>query len=127
LKNKTKDEKKEVEIKLNINAYLSSECIGEDRIRLELYRRLSKCESAKEVYEIEEEMCDRFGTLDEPTKQFLEVIVIKILALKKDIKMIGSYQQNITITFNDDSKEHLKARSKDDDDILDATLSYLRK
>ena len=32
---------KEVEMKLAISAYLSSEVVGEDRIRLEIYRRLS--------------------------------------------------------------------------------------
>jgi transcription-repair coupling factor (superfamily II helicase) len=36
----------------------------------------------KRVYEIEEEMEDRFGKPDIPTKQFIELIIIKILAIK---------------------------------------------
>ncbi len=122
-----KESKKEVEMKLAISAYLSSEVVGEDRIRLELYRRLSKCESAKAVYEIEEEMIDRFGKLDTPTKQFLELIVIKILALEKGILGLSNYAENITIMISEEKKEYIKARSKDDDDILSATLGYLRK
>ncbi len=118
---------KEIEIKLAVSAYLSSEVVGEDRIRLEIYRRLSKCESAKAVYEIEEEMIDRFGTLDVASKQFLQIIVIKILALEKGIKAISNYADNITIVKTDESKEYLKARSKDDDDVIASVLEYLRR
>ncbi len=123
----SESEKKEVDIKLAISAYLSSEVVGEDRIRLEIYRRLSKCESAKDVYKIEEELIDRFGKLDVATKQFLELIVIKILALEKGLKGISNYAENITIMIDDEQKEYLKARSKDDDDVIEAVLGYLRK
>jgi len=119
--------KKEVEVKLSVSAFLNSDVIGEDRIRLELYRRLSRCESAKEVYEIEEEMCDRFGKLDNMTKQFLEIIVIKILASQKSIHRISSYATSITIEFDNDTKEYLTSPSKDDDDIIATTLKFLRK
>ncbi len=127
LLNQSKTEKKEVEIKLAVSAYLNSDLVGEDRIRLELYRRLSQCESVNEVYEIEEEMIDRFGKLDELSKSFLEIIVIKILSASKDIKMVTSYGQNITIVYNDEKKEYLKAPSRDDDDIIETTLKFLRK
>lgn len=127
LLNQQKTEKKEVEIKLAVSAYLNSDLVGEDRIRLELYRRLSQCESVNEVYEIEEEMIDRFGKLDELTKLFLEIIVIKILASQKDIKLISSYQQNISIVYEDDKKEMIKAPSKDDDDVVETALKFLRK
>jgi transcription-repair coupling factor (superfamily II helicase) len=127
LLNQQKSEKKEVEIKLAVSAYLNSDLIGEDRIRLELYRRLSQCESVNEVYEIEEEMIDRFGKLDELTKLFLEIIVIKILAASKGIKLISSYQQNISIVYEDDKKEMIKAPSRDDDDVVETALKFLRR
>ncbi len=125
LLNKQKDEKKSVEVKLSISAFISSEYINEDRLRLELYRRLSSCKSPKEIYEVEEEMVDRFGKLDKYTKQFLELLVIKIEAMKKDIEQILSYEQNITFIFQDGKKDYIKSKSKDDDDILEATLKYL--
>ena len=127
LLNKTKSSKKSVEVKLAVSAFINSETINEDRIRLELYRRLSSCKTPKEIYEIEEEMIDRFGTLDRYTQQFLQILVIKILSLNKNIKQVMSYEQNITIIYEDDKKEYLKSRSKDDDDILNTTLKFLRK
>lgn len=122
-----KTQHKTVDIKLAISAYISSEYISEDRVRLELYRRLSKALSKEEVYEIEEEMEDRFGKPDVITKQFIELILIKIFALEKKIKMISSYEMNITFTKEDDTKESIKSPSKDDDDIISTTLKYLRK
>lgn len=115
-----------VDIKLSISAYLSDEVVKEDRLRLDIYRRLASCEDVVEVYEIQEEVIDRFGELDSPTTQFFELMVIKLLSLDKNIKSISNYGQNITITYNNDSKESIKSDSKDDDDIIKATLFYLR-
>ncbi len=126
LSNKDVQSHENVDLKLTISAFISDRIVTEDRLRLELYRRLSQCETPKEVYEIEEEVIDRFGELDTPTKQFFELIVIKLLALSLDIKMISNYNENITIQFADETKQTLKARSKDDDDLLAEVLKYLR-
>ena len=127
LLNKTPVKKKEVEIKLSINAFISSDCVSEDRVRLELYRRLSKCGSIRDVLDIEEEMVDRFGKLDVHTKQFLDIITIKILASSCGVVFISNFGQNITFKDKNDIKSYLKSRSKDDDDILDTVLMHLRK
>ncbi|WP_428739808.1 DEAD/DEAH box helicase [Sulfurimonas sp.] len=126
LSNTVEDTKTKVDIKLTISAYLSDEIIQEDRLRLDIYRRLSQCEEVVEVYEIKEELIDRFGELDVVTKQFIELMVIKLLALDKKIKTIMNYGQNITFTYLNDAKETIKSDSKDDDDIIKATLFYLR-
>jgi transcription-repair coupling factor (superfamily II helicase) len=126
LSNTKESERIKVDIKLSISAYISDEVVKEDRLRLDIYRRLSQCEEAVEIYEIEEEVIDRFGELDTPTKQFFELMVIKLLALHKKIKSISNYGQNITFTYLNESKETIKSESKDDDDIIKATLFYLR-
>ncbi|RAZ60795.1 DEAD/DEAH box helicase, partial [Campylobacter hyointestinalis] len=127
LLNKKTFELKDIDLKLSVNAFLNSDLINEDRLRLELYRRLSKCEEVDEVYEIGAEIEDRFGKFDIYTKQFLDIIIIKILASKQGFKAISNYEQNIALTKNDDTKVILKSRSKDDDDLLAEILAYLRK
>jgi len=127
LLNKTPIQTKSVDIKLSINAFINSDYINEDRVRLEIYRRLSKCESLRDVLDIEEEMVDRFGKLDEITAQFLEIINIKILAALNNIELISNYAQNITIKYKNEKKILLKSRSKDDDDLLNTILRFLRK
>jgi transcription-repair coupling factor (superfamily II helicase) len=126
LSNTVETQRAKVDIKLTISAYISDEIVKEDRLRLDIYRRLSQAEDAVEIYEIEEEVIDRFGELDEPTKQFFELMVIKLLSVDKKIKSIGNYGQNITFTYFNESKETIKSESKDDDDIIKATLFYLR-
>ena len=115
-----------IDLKLNINAFLNSDLIPAERLRLELYRRLSKCESVSEIYEIGGEIEDRFGELDRYTKQFLDLITIKVLA-SKHYKAISNYEVNIALTDKAGEKTLLKAPSKDDDDILETLLIFLRK
>ncbi|MDR0761736.1 MAG: transcription-repair coupling factor [Campylobacteraceae bacterium] len=126
LMNKTPLKRQDIDIKLSVSAYLSESCISEDRLRLELYRRLSKCESVNEVYVIEEEIEDRFGRLDEPSKQFLSLIIIKILASDLGFKSIVNYKDNITVTDKNDKRIYLKSASFDDDDIISSILGFLR-
>ena len=126
LSNTQEGERAKVDIKLTISAYISDEVVTEDRLRLDIYRRLSQCESVVEIYEIEEEIIDRFGELDMPTKQFFELMVIKLLALDKKIKSISNYGQNVTITYANEAKETIQSKSRDDDDIIKCTLFYLR-
>lgn len=115
-----------VELKLNVSAYLNPELISSNRLRLELYRRLSLCKEICEVYEIEGEIEDRFGKLDVMSSQFLQVIMIKIMCNILKIKNVSSYAQSICIIFMDNTKENFSSPSKDEDDILNCILNYLR-
>lgn len=53
-------------------------------------------------------------------------MVLQLFSLEKRIKSIMNYGQNITICYLNDSKESIKSESRDDDDIIRATLIYLR-
>lgn len=122
------EEEQHVDIKLSVDAYLNEELIEEDRLRLELYRRLSLCENVGEVYEIESEIADRFGKPDTITRQFIDIIVMKVLAKEQKISKVSSYEQNVFIEFIEESKERLvlKSPSKDDDDLIATAMGYLR-
>jgi transcription-repair coupling factor (superfamily II helicase) len=128
LSGQSKEVTQQVDMKLSIQAYLSEELIEEDRLRLELYRRLSLCESVGEVYEIEAEIADRFGKLDTITRQFIDVMVMKVLAREQGISKVSSYGENVFIEFAQEGKERvvLKSRSKDDDDIIATAMGYLK-
>ncbi len=127
LGNEATPERKSVDIKLSVTAYISDTLVPHDRVRLELYRRLSGCTQTHDIIEIEEEIEDRFGKLDLPTRQYLDLITIKVLALKKGIVRISNYNENITLQYNDETKTTLKARSRDDDDLIAAVLKDLRR
>jgi len=129
LSGQDKEVAQNIDMKLSVDAYLNEELIEEDRLRLELYRRLSLCESTGEVYEIESEIADRFGKLDTITRQFIDVIVMKVLAREQSISKVSSYGENVFIEFIEEGKERvvLKSRSKDDDDIIATAMGFLKK
>ena len=129
LSGQDKEVAQNIDMKLSIDAYLNEELIEEDRLRLELYRRLSLCETTGEVYEIESEIADRFGKLDTITRQFIDVIVMKVLARDKGISKVSSYGENVFIEFREEGKERavLKSNSKDDDDIIATAMGFLKR
>ncbi|QOQ98749.1 transcription-repair coupling factor [Helicobacter winghamensis] len=116
-----------VEVKLSVTAFLNAELIESERLRLEIYRRLSKCQEEKAVFAIEGEIEERFGRLDIYTRQFLDLIRIKIVARNCGIASIMNYQQNISFTSNNGDKISIKASSKDEDDVLKAVFLHLEK
>ncbi len=126
LSGKNYEKEKEVELKLAVSAFISSEYITEDRLRLEAYRRLSRVGEVSEIYEIEEELNDRFGKPDLPTRQFLLFIEIKALSIKAGVSAISNYGQSITVNYENGKKEYLTSPSKDDDDVLATILKFLR-
>jgi transcription-repair coupling factor (superfamily II helicase) len=128
LSGKDKEVEHQVDINLAVRAYISDELVDEDRLRLELYRRLSQCESVADVYEIEAEIADRFGKLDEVTRAFIDVMVIKVLAKEQGISKVSSYGERVFIEFVDQSRDRvvLNSYSKDDDDIIATAMEYLK-
>lgn len=120
-----KEEKANIDVKLSVTAFLNPELIASEKLRLEIYRRLSRCEEESAVYGIESEIEERFGALDIYTKQFIALIVIKIKARKQGIINILNYQQNITFVDTKGEKTTIAAKSKDEEDILESVMKYL--
>ena len=44
----------------------------------------------------------------------------------KKVISVSNYGQNITLKYEDDKKEYIKSRSKDDDDIIAIAMEYLK-
>ena len=116
------EDSQQVDLKLNISAYISPELVNSDKLRLELYRRLSLCKELNEVYEIEGEIENRFGKLDSMSLNFLELIKIRVLGNKSHLKQIMSFGENITLTHQNGEKTSIKSPSKDWDDVLGSIM-----
>ncbi|WP_104733015.1 transcription-repair coupling factor [Helicobacter felis] len=124
-KSGTMQARSSVELKLAVSGFLNAELITSDALRLELYRRLSHCQSSAQVLEIAHEIEDRFGTLDSMSAQFLAIIRIKILANQLGIPKITQHQQHITLHLP--NPVYLQAPSKDDNEVLNTLLGYLER
>jgi transcription-repair coupling factor (superfamily II helicase) len=63
------------------------------------------------------------------TKQFLDLIIIKVLAKEQNIKKVSSFEQRVFIEFTQEGKERviLQSPTKDSDDIIATALEFLKK
>lgn len=116
-----------VDIKLSVSAFLNESLVTSERMRIDLYRRLSQVKNEAEVREIEGEIEQRFGKLDIYSLQFLEIIIIKTLALELGIKAISNAGYNISLIGYDDTRITLQSPTKDDDDILNTIKTKLKE
>lgn len=116
-----------VDIKLSVSAFLNESLVTSERMRLDLYRRLSQVKSELEVRQIEGEIEQRFGKLDIYSLQFLEIIIIKTLALQLGIKAISNAGYNISLIWHDNTRMTLQSPTKDDDDILHTITIKLKE
>ncbi|MFC2149258.1 transcription-repair coupling factor [Candidatus Auribacterota bacterium] len=79
---------KEVALKLGFRPFIPVTYVGDESIRIDLYKRISNSGAIEEIPEIEEELRDRFGPVPEAVKLLLGTTAVKILARAKDINYI---------------------------------------
>lgn len=73
-----------VELEMNINAYIPSTYIADEKQKLEIYKRINLLEDTEAMWDLDEELMDRFG---EPP---LEVqLLLNVGALKANAKKVG--------------------------------------
>ncbi|KPV51731.1 transcription-repair coupling factor, partial [Kouleothrix aurantiaca] len=70
-----------VTLDLPLDAYLPTDYIPDDRVRLAVYQHMAEAQTPRAVRELRQELRDRFGELPEPADCLLTWLNIKALAL----------------------------------------------
>ncbi|MDO4582650.1 MAG: transcription-repair coupling factor [Planctomycetia bacterium] len=73
-------EKVEVEVDLPVTAYIPHDYVPDMRVKMELYRRLSRFTTLAQIEDFVREMKDRFGRIPAPFWRLLKIYRIRILA-----------------------------------------------
>lgn len=89
-----------IEINLNLEAYLPEEFIPDVSQRLNVYKRASLLEKTEGINVLGEELKDRYGPLPEPAEHLLKVIELKIMARSLGIEKIESHANRIRFIFS---------------------------
>mgnify|MGYP001765168352 CR=1 FL=1 len=89
------EELDEVRIELPVDAHLPHDYVPSERLRLEMYKRLSEVRSDADVAEIREELLDRYGAPPEPAQTLLEVARFRARARAAGLKEIGVAGKNL--------------------------------
>ena len=72
----------DVQISLNVDAYIGGDYIDDDAHKFEIYQRLSNITTEEQLRDLTDEMIDRFGTPSLSVENLLKIVRIKILARK---------------------------------------------
>ncbi|MGB0894629.1 MAG: transcription-repair coupling factor [Parashewanella sp.] len=89
------------DIELRIPALLPDDYVTDVNMRLSLYKRIANCQTESAINELKVEFIDRFGLLPEPTKNLLELTLLKHQATKLGTKKIDIHSKGGSIEFSE--------------------------
>ncbi len=107
------------EIKISVPAYIPTNYIADISVRLQTYKRVSSCTNYQSLYELEDELMDRFGPLPEEAQELFNQRKLKILLMKYSIPYFEAAKNRLVIRFNPESQpdiEKIMSLIKDDPD-----------
>jgi transcription-repair coupling factor (superfamily II helicase) len=79
-----------ITLDLPLRAYLPPEYVAEAEVRLQLYRNMAEVRTARQVQEIARELRDRFGEPPELAQALLELLRLRVLALRARAREVRS-------------------------------------
>ncbi|MBW3561173.1 MAG: transcription-repair coupling factor [Actinobacteria bacterium] len=71
------EEEVEVRVELPVDAHLPPDYVADEKLRLDLYRRVAAVRDAEGVSDVRAELADRFGPLPPPAQRLLTVAALK--------------------------------------------------
>jgi transcription-repair coupling factor (superfamily II helicase) len=90
-------EEREVRIDLPVKAFIPPEWIGQEALRLELYRRIGTARDKEELEMVRAEAEDRFGGLPPPVLTLFGVASLKLAALALEVAEITTFRTQARI------------------------------
>jgi transcription-repair coupling factor (superfamily II helicase) len=89
----------ETSIELQINAYIPEAYISDENQKIEIYKKIAYIGSIEDLYDVEEEIEDRFGDIPKAARNLLAISYMKHLAKKSGITAIIQKKNSILIKF----------------------------
>ncbi|HWO94952.1 MAG TPA: transcription-repair coupling factor [Bacillus sp. (in: firmicutes)] len=103
--NEEKKEAFEVEINIDIDAYIPDQYIADGRLKIEMYKRFRAVETLEDVQELQEEMIDRFGDYPEEVAYLFKIAETKVYAKLYLVESIMQAKQNVTILLSEQASD----------------------
>lgn len=95
------EEKTNVEIDLEMDAYIPDSYIQDGHQKIEMYKRFRGIETLEDILDLQEEMIDRFGEYPEEVDYLFKISEMKVYANLVGIEMIKQLKQEVTILFTE--------------------------
>lgn len=92
-----RDEKNEIRIELPVDAYVPQSWVSSERLRLEIYTKISATRTEAERTDIHAELIDRYGTIPPEVERLFRLARLRELAEKVGLEEINVIGRNIRI------------------------------
>jgi len=93
--------KLETQVSFQLDAFIPSEYIKEEKTRLEIYKKIATISTEEDIMDMSDELIDRFGDFSLPVKNLIDIAYIKNLASVNNITEITQKDGFINFTLDD--------------------------
>jgi transcription-repair coupling factor (superfamily II helicase) len=97
---------REVRIDLPVKAFIPAEWVGQEALRLELYRRIATARDHDGLDAVRAEAEDRFGPLPPFVRTLLAVASLKLACLARGIEEVSTFRRQVRMKPADESWAH---------------------
>ncbi|RBW67642.1 transcription-repair coupling factor [Bacillus taeanensis] len=94
-----------VEVDLGIDAYIPAGYISDERQKIDMYKRFKSLEDMQDIYDLKDEMIDRFGMFPEEVEYLFSISRIKVMAKQAQIESVVQKKQEVTLLFTEKAGE----------------------
>jgi len=136
-----KRQKSNAEINLQIDAYLPSDYISDERQKIEIYKRIREIDNRVNYEDLQEELIDRFGEYPDVVAYLLEIGLLKSYFDKSFVSLVERRQQTVIVKFEKMSQQlfltqdyfealattNLKARIGENDTLIEVIFDVRQK
>ena len=109
-------------VDIDIDAYIPNTYIEDEEVKLDVYRKISKCEKEEEFDDLKLELKDRFGDFPHELENLIFIAKLKIKAHKFYVSHLYIKKKLVTITF----AEHHKVDGQSVMDIVTKFCGAIR-
>ena len=109
-------------VDIDIDAFIPNTYIEDEETKLDVYRKISKCEREEEFDDLKEELKDRFGNFPKELENLIFIAKLKIRAHKFYVTHLNIKRKLVTITF----AEHHKIDGQSVIDIVNKFCGAIR-
>lgn len=100
LQGQVKEEEIETSVELNVDGYIPSLYIENEEQKIEIYKKIAAADNKEDIYDVTEEIIDRFGNPPVQVDNLLKISYIKSLSKKLHIKSITQTDNRANIEMN---------------------------
>ncbi|MDI6600393.1 MAG: transcription-repair coupling factor [Thermoanaerobacteraceae bacterium] len=101
LKGEKVEEQVDTTIDLDVNAYIDSEYIEDEALRIEMYKKMASIENSEDMADVQEELIDRFGDIPVPVLNLIRIAYMKSIAKSLKIPSIEQKGDSIIVTIQE--------------------------